>query len=36
MEKNPDPVYGLGFQKIKNKFYGKPISTLLDYLKSGN
>jgi hypothetical protein len=36
MEKNPDPVYGLGFQKIKRKFYGKPISELLAYLKTGN
>ncbi|MDR3609699.1 MAG: protein DA1 [Ignavibacteriaceae bacterium] len=36
MEKNPDPVYGLGFQKIRNKFYGKPVSALLDYLKTGN
>ena len=36
MDKNPDPVYGLGFQKIKSRFYGKPISALLDYLKSGN
>lgn len=36
MEKNTDPVYGQGFQKIRNKFYGKPISALLDYLKSGN
>lgn len=35
MEKNPDPVYGIGFQKIRNKFYGKPISALLDYLKTG-
>jgi Protein DA1/LIM domain len=36
MEKNPDPVYGLGYQKIKNRFYGKPLSVLLDYLKTYN
>ena len=36
MEKNPDPVYGTGFQKIKNRFYGKPVSALLAYLKTGN
>jgi hypothetical protein len=36
MDRNPDPVYGTGFQKIKNKFNGKPISALLDYLKYGN
>ena len=36
MDKNTDPVYGTGFQKIKNKFYGKPVAALLDYLKTGN
>jgi hypothetical protein len=36
MDKNTDPVYGLGFQKIKNKFYGKPVTALLNYLKTGN
>ena len=36
MDKNPDPIYGVGFLKIKNKFYGKPVSALLDYLKTFN
>jgi hypothetical protein len=36
MEKNPDPFYGAGFLKIKNRFYGKPISALLNYLKTGD
>ena len=33
MEQNPDPVYGIGYLKIKEQFLGKPLSTLLEYLK---
>jgi hypothetical protein len=34
MEQNPDPVYGKGYLRIKERFGGKPLSTLLEYLKN--
>ncbi len=33
---DPDPVYGEGFRKVKKKFEFKPISRLLEYLKSNS
>jgi hypothetical protein len=33
MDKNPDIVYGGGYLKIKERFGGKPLSALMDYLK---
>jgi len=33
MEQNPDPVYGGGYLKIKERFWGNPLSALLQYLK---
>ena len=33
-EKNADPVYGRGFRKIRDKFQDKPLSELLEFLKT--
>jgi hypothetical protein len=33
MEQNPDPIYGRGYLKIKERFGGQPLSALLAYLK---
>ena len=34
IENDPSPVYGGGFRTIKNRFTGKAISELLNYLKN--
>lgn len=35
LENNPDPVYGGGFREIRNRFSGRPIRELLEFLKNG-
>ncbi len=34
MEMNPDPVYGSGYRKVKDRFEFEPLSVLFTFLKS--